>query len=67
MVCGHIHHAADHVDFGIRYLNPGDWVESCTAIGEHHDGTLEILRWTSWPVADAGAEERLPEIENVAA
>jgi UDP-2,3-diacylglucosamine pyrophosphatase LpxH len=67
VVCGHIHHAADHVDFGIRYLNPGDWVESCTAIGEHHDGTLEILRWTSWPVADAGAEERLPEIENVAA
>jgi UDP-2,3-diacylglucosamine pyrophosphatase LpxH len=46
VICGHIHHAAIHSDFGVRYLNCGDWVESCTAIAEHHDGRFEILTWT---------------------
>ncbi len=31
---------------GFRYVNAGDWVESCTAIVEHHNGRLEIIRWT---------------------
>ena len=31
---------------GFRYVNAGDWVESCTALVEHHDGRLEIIRWT---------------------
>ena len=31
---------------GFRYVNTGDWVESCTAIVEHHNGRLEILSWT---------------------
>ena len=31
---------------GILYCNCGDWVESCTALVEHHDGRLELLRWT---------------------
>ena len=30
---------------GIHYVNTGDWVESCTAVVEHHDGTLEVLYW----------------------
>ena len=47
VVCGHIHHATMHETFGVRYLNTGDWVESCTAIVEHHDGRYEILTWTS--------------------
>jgi UDP-2,3-diacylglucosamine pyrophosphatase LpxH len=46
VVCGHIHHAADRRDFGIHYLNCGDWVESCTALAEHHDGRFEIIVWT---------------------
>ncbi len=45
IICGHIHHAAIHDDFGIRYVNCGDWVESCTAIAEHQDGRLEIIHW----------------------
>jgi UDP-2,3-diacylglucosamine pyrophosphatase LpxH len=45
VVCGHIHHAAMHDDFGVRYINTGDWVESCTAAVEHYDGTFEIVRW----------------------
>src|SRR5207302_2562702 len=46
VICGHIHHAADHHDFGVRYINCGDWVESCTAIVEHTDGRFEIVTWT---------------------
>jgi UDP-2,3-diacylglucosamine pyrophosphatase LpxH len=46
VICGHIHHAAIHKDFGIHYINCGDWVESCTAIAEHPDGRFEIITWT---------------------
>nr|WP_298962051.1 UDP-2,3-diacylglucosamine diphosphatase [uncultured Roseibium sp.] len=45
IICGHIHHAADREVNGIHYLNTGDWVESCTAIGENLDGSLEVIRW----------------------
>ena len=56
VICGHIHHAriSDLGDF--RYVNTGDWVESCTAVAEHHDGTLEIIRWTI-AAAEPPAEE----------
>ena len=46
IICGHIHHAAIHDDLGIRYMNCGDWVESCTALVETYDGTFEILHWS---------------------
>ena len=45
VICGHIHHAASRDIDGIHYLNTGDWVESCTAIGERADGTFEMIRW----------------------
>ena len=45
VICGHIHHAAIR-DFGdIRYINTGDWVESCTAVLEDHDGSMRIVDW----------------------
>ena len=47
MICGHIHHAVIHDDYGIRYINCGDWVESCTAVVEHHDGKFEIIEWAN--------------------
>jgi UDP-2,3-diacylglucosamine pyrophosphatase LpxH len=46
VICGHIHHPTIHDDFGVRYINCGDWVESCTAIVEHMDGTFEIITWS---------------------
>src|SRR5215813_9232398 len=46
VICGHIHHAAIHDNFGVRYINCGDWVESCTAIAEHADGRFEVIVWT---------------------
>ena len=54
VICGHIHHAAMHENFGISYVNTGDWVESCTVVVEHWDGTLELIRWGEAP------ERRLP-------
>lgn len=45
VICGHIHHAASREMLGVHYLNTGDWVESCTAIGETDDGQFEMIRW----------------------
>jgi len=45
VVCGHIHHPVIRDIDGITYVNIGDFVESCTAVAEHDDGRLEILRW----------------------
>jgi UDP-2,3-diacylglucosamine pyrophosphatase LpxH len=45
VICGHIHHAASRLIEDIHYLNTGDWVESCTAIGEKADGSFELIRW----------------------
>ncbi len=52
VVCGHIHHAEMRPIAGVLYCNTGDWVESCTALAEHRDGRLEIIRWV--PTAHAG-------------
>jgi UDP-2,3-diacylglucosamine pyrophosphatase LpxH len=45
VVCGHIHSAAIKEVSGLLYVNCGDWVDSCTAIVEHHDGRLELIEW----------------------
>ncbi|WP_051231055.1 UDP-2,3-diacylglucosamine diphosphatase [Kaistia adipata] len=67
VVCGHIHHAAIRDDRDIRYINTGDWVESCTAIVEHHDGRIEMVRWADLAPLYAGARQDEPEIDKVAA
>jgi UDP-2,3-diacylglucosamine pyrophosphatase LpxH len=43
VVCGHIHHAEIGTRAGVAYYNCGDWVESCTALVEHDDGTMQLL------------------------
>lgn len=47
VVCGHIHTAAMKSVDGINYFNCGDWVDSCTALVEHMDGGMELVRSTS--------------------
>jgi UDP-2,3-diacylglucosamine pyrophosphatase LpxH len=49
VICGHIHHAVIHEAFGTRYMNCGDWVESCTALVEDDQGRFEIISWASEP------------------
>ena len=46
VICGHIHHAEIKQIDGVTYMNDGDWVESCTALVEHHSGVWEIITWT---------------------
>ena len=46
MICGHIHQAEVRDIDGVMYYNCGDWVESCTALVEHHDGSMALMRWT---------------------
>ena len=59
VICGHIHHAQLTTHSGIEYVNTGDWVESCTAIAERHDGSFELIRWTQL-VEAAVDSDRLP-------
>jgi UDP-2,3-diacylglucosamine pyrophosphatase LpxH len=61
VICGHIHVAAIR---DVRYVNCGDWVDSCTAIVELPDGTLELVRWGV--AASAGPPEREPALASAA-
>ncbi|NBF01511.1 UDP-2,3-diacylglucosamine diphosphatase [Pseudomonas sp. Fl5BN2] len=60
VVCGHIHHAEIRKVGEVDYLNCGDWVESCTALIEHWDGTIELYR-----LAEAQAREAQLKAEQV--
>jgi UDP-2,3-diacylglucosamine pyrophosphatase LpxH len=46
VICGHIHTPVIKRIDGITYMNCGDWVDSCTAIVEHYDGRMELVRWS---------------------
>jgi UDP-2,3-diacylglucosamine pyrophosphatase LpxH/glycosyltransferase involved in cell wall biosynthesis len=45
IICGHIHTPADKMVGDIHYLNSGDWVESLTAVIEHHDGRMQLVTY----------------------
>ncbi len=58
VVCGHIHRAAMREVDGVTYINDGDWVESCTAACERHDGGIELVEWAAlrdWSMLDRRA------------
>ena len=57
VICGHIHHAEMRKYGDIIYMNDGDWVESCSALVEHFDGTWEIIFWADI-VAQRGATSK---------
>jgi UDP-2,3-diacylglucosamine pyrophosphatase LpxH len=63
VICGHIHHASDRHFGGIHYLNCGDWVESCTAIVETHEGDLRVVHWKSKSPLQAAEIEIAAEVE----
>ncbi len=63
VICGHIHHAVMHDEFGLRYVNCGDWVESCTAVAEQHDGRFQIIHWTQTPRLQQAMGEKLKEAQ----
>ena len=54
--------AVIHDKLGIRYMNCGDWVESCTALAETYEGEFELIRWTS-TAAQSPARGSAPQRE----
>ena len=47
VICGHIHQPVMRDIEGVHYINLGDWVDSCSALVEHHDGRFELLHWST--------------------
>jgi UDP-2,3-diacylglucosamine pyrophosphatase LpxH len=54
VICGHIHRAEIKDIGGVRYLNCGDWVESCTALVEDYSGNITLLELHANPLLRAG-------------
>jgi UDP-2,3-diacylglucosamine pyrophosphatase LpxH len=48
VICGHIHTPANKWIDGVHYLNSGDWVETLSAIVEHHDGRFELVHYADF-------------------
>ncbi|KAB2637897.1 MAG: UDP-2,3-diacylglucosamine diphosphatase [Verrucomicrobia bacterium] len=61
IICGHIHTPDDKQIGAVHYLNSGDWVESLTAIIEHHDGRMELVRYAEFIARFSPHEEPTPE------
>jgi len=51
VLCGHIHSASIHQIGRVTYYNCGDWVETCSALVEHNDGTIELVHYDPFPAA----------------
>src|SRR5208282_3808657 len=61
-ICGHIHTPVIKQIGDVTYANCGDWVDSCSAIVEHHDGRLELVRQLqtiNQPIIDIAEEETI--------
>jgi UDP-2,3-diacylglucosamine pyrophosphatase LpxH len=60
VVCGHIHRAEMRQIDGTLYCNDGDWVDSCTALVENFDGSLELVEWR--PSRAVGVQTLQPKL-----
>ena len=47
----------------MEYVNCGDWVDSCTAIVEDHDGSLELIAWHQGTPAQVPAEDMVSAVK----
>jgi len=63
VLCGHIHSAAIRQCGAVTYYNCGDWVESCTALIEQADGTIELVSYRPFQSLAARNE---PQLANLA-
>jgi UDP-2,3-diacylglucosamine pyrophosphatase LpxH len=61
VICGHIHTPGIKLFDRVLYLNCGDWVDSCTAIVEHFDGRMELVRDG---VRQTSQDEQAEELED---
>jgi UDP-2,3-diacylglucosamine pyrophosphatase LpxH len=61
VLCGHIHSAGIRQIGAVTYYNCGDWVETCSALVENLDGTIELLNFNPFPSLSAANREK-PEL-----
>ncbi len=61
IICGHIHTPEDKQVGAVHYLNSGDWVESMSAIIEHHDGRMEVVHYQEFLRRLHSADSYMPE------
>lgn len=60
VLCGHIHSPGIRQIGRVTYYNCGDWVESCSALVENFDGTIELLHFNpfeEFPVSEDATPE----------
>jgi UDP-2,3-diacylglucosamine pyrophosphatase LpxH len=60
VLCGHIHSPGIRQIGRVTYYNCGDWVESCSALVENFDGTIELLHFNPFeesPVSEGATPE----------
>ena len=62
VICGHIHAPRIIEVEGIAYLNTGDWVENCSALVEHHDGSFDLFRHSGEAIDFLPAKPQEPQV-----
>lgn len=63
LICGHIHRAGIREIDSVLYTNTGDWVESCTALAENHNGRLGVIEWRNQqPLREAVTVKRYEDL-----
>ena len=67
LICGHIHRAKLTRLNGVDYCNTGDWVESCTALGEDAQGNLHLIEWARESLLSNKAVQKSENLEQDAA
>ena len=45
IICGHFHEACISQRLNFKYMNCGDWIDSCTAIVEDELGNFKLIEW----------------------
>ncbi|MEP6686284.1 MAG: UDP-2,3-diacylglucosamine diphosphatase [Verrucomicrobiota bacterium] len=61
VLCGHIHSAGIRELGAVTYYNCGDWVETCSALVENFDGSIELLHFNPFQLPAAVPMEK-PEL-----
>jgi UDP-2,3-diacylglucosamine pyrophosphatase LpxH len=65
VLCGHIHSAGIRQIGSVSYYNCGDWVETCSALVEHSDGTIKLINYH--PFTASPAAPSMPASTDLAA
>ena len=61
VLCGHIHSSGIRQIGRVTYYNCGDWVESCSALVENFDGTIELMHFNPFEASPV-SEDATPEL-----